>query len=91
MKPCFSNASFKQINNTIRVPTIGIVGVTIPGALNCISKINQKSNHLVLNKANCGVVTIDTTDILAEAAVQYTLNLIHSMDDNSHKIDSTFR
>lgn len=32
-----------MINNRENMPTIGVVGVTIPGAVDCINKINQRA------------------------------------------------
>jgi len=46
-----------------KMPTIGVVGVTIPGAADCISKINQKSRqyfshhehpNIILHQLNFG-------------------------------------
>jgi len=59
-------------------PTIGIVGVTIPGAADCLNKINQKCReHLILNEQNCKTRVLDTTDILADAAIKRAVELRH--------------
>ncbi|MGQ3892371.1 aspartate/glutamate racemase family protein [Legionella sp. CNM-4043-24] len=49
------------MNNISALPTIGIAGVTIPGAIDCINKINQFSREL-FEEFRCPNIKLDQPD-----------------------------
>lgn len=104
--------SNKQLTNMINVPTIGIAGVTIPGAIDCINKINQKARgnfahhhhpNIILHQPNFGPThhaqnygrwdivenrLIESIETLAKGGADFVIipaNTVHKVIDNIKK------
>lgn len=102
----------KQSTTMLNLPTIGIAGVTIPGAIDCVNKINQKvrgnfehHNHpnIILHQPNFGPThhaqldgrwdlvenrLIESIEQLAKAGADFIIipaNTVHKVIDNVKK------
>jgi len=104
--------SNKKPTNMTNIPTIGIAGVTIPGAIDCINKINQKAHgnfephhhpNIILHQPNFGPThhaqnigrwdivenrLIESIETLAKSGADFVIipaNTVHKVIDNIKK------
>jgi len=112
MHNLFQGKPNNQLNNIINLPTIGIAGVTIPGAVDCVNKINQKVHgkfdhhqhpNIIMHQPNFAPThhaqnhnrwdivesrLIESVEILSKSGADFIIipaNTVHKVIDNVKK------